>query len=1002
MRLAFSFSAALYCCSAFSPCSICTTTSRPSHSRRRSQGALFAAAASAAATPDDDESLWNGKSEPLAVSAGLIPRGGKHVSEDVVTKTHTFDVVIEAPLGISLRQTSEGVAVSGLKRGGGAEAAGCRVGDIVVATSATIGDAMWPKTTLAGVESALRSRLRLAKWTNGTTAASSSSAEGARSRVTLRLLRSFEDSETAMSLVRSAESVTESWDVSLKKPLGLTLRKLPEYRGVSVTSVRAGSARDDGRIKRGDRITMVSAGPFSKKSMAPCESVEDVIKAAAQREVVKLRMERQVSVGGFDRQSATTPSPSRPSKKTTTAKDESELVRAAAERRVALDVGKAILAYRELAENGLPATATVSLLLERCSTLCRTYSRLAETVPDSKAGQSLAVASLDALLDSALAGVPLSAKFVTNALTAYTFVGRADKAAALYERIVATKGVPGGANCQLATAAITAYRKLRRTDKAFDVVASQPEESPISRDPDSQLCNALLTASARASPPFKFNERGRTERLFDAMRRPGGVRDFFFGLRAAKSDIVFFNDASSKSPGRDRIGDEELSFDDGPVLADAVSYNVMVDYYARLKNPEAAERVMDEMREAGHVPDRVAYTALVKAYAETSRPDDAQSAFDDLADWLQSSGVGRHRVPDMAAWNTLVRSYSVAARWRDAATVVRRMRSCGIEPNLLTYTNLASGAMRAGQYRVALDAIEELDQAYVTKQQNQLLDEEAEDEEDDENLLNARRRARRVKPNVFAFTIKILAHAKLGDLSGAVGTLRRMRECNIAPNSRTVAALLEACLAADQPKAGQILAEEMRAVEGLKEDIVTKTLLLRCHLGAGDPDKARKLLREMEAVSKRQDRPNLVTYNAAIAGFARLGLFDDALAALESIIERYTPNKATWAALLVHETEGERINVDFVYRAIKTIAENSNAAVAEPVYEAFLVAAAETQSHEKCDDLASKRADGTLTLLSPTPDEDEPRLRRLEMAARGLGRKTNEGAPLATAPKKSG
>ena len=44
---------------------------------------------------------------------------------------------------------------------GGAHAAGCRAGDRVVATSATLGDAMWPKSSIAGVVSAVRSRLQL-------------------------------------------------------------------------------------------------------------------------------------------------------------------------------------------------------------------------------------------------------------------------------------------------------------------------------------------------------------------------------------------------------------------------------------------------------------------------------------------------------------------------------------------------------------------------------------------------------------------------------------------------------------------------------------------------------------------------------------------------------------------------------------------------------------------------------------------------------------------------
>ena len=108
------------------------------------------------------------------------------------------------------------------------------------------------------------------------------------------------------------------------------------------------------------------------------------------------------------------------------------------------------------------------------------------------------------------------------------------------------------------------------------------------------------------------------------------------------------------------------------------------------------------------------------------------------------------------------------------------------------------------------------------------------------------------------------------------------------------------------------LVEEMRA-SGVREDVVTSTLLLRCHLAAGEPAKASRLLDEMEASavdgavsavdgqrgkrSRRSTAPNLVTYNAALAGFAKLGAWGEALDALDRAAARFAPNRETWAAL---------------------------------------------------------------------------------------------------------
>lgn len=58
----------------------------------------------------------------------------------------------------TLEESFDGVVVSSVARGGLAWAAGVRAGDVLMATSATIGSKLWPKSTLDGVRSAISSR----------------------------------------------------------------------------------------------------------------------------------------------------------------------------------------------------------------------------------------------------------------------------------------------------------------------------------------------------------------------------------------------------------------------------------------------------------------------------------------------------------------------------------------------------------------------------------------------------------------------------------------------------------------------------------------------------------------------------------------------------------------------------------------------------------------------------------------------------------------------------
>ena len=56
------------------------------------------------------------------------------------------------------RDVFDGVVVSSVARGGLAWQAGVRAGDVLMGTSATLGNKLWPKSTLDGVRSAISSR----------------------------------------------------------------------------------------------------------------------------------------------------------------------------------------------------------------------------------------------------------------------------------------------------------------------------------------------------------------------------------------------------------------------------------------------------------------------------------------------------------------------------------------------------------------------------------------------------------------------------------------------------------------------------------------------------------------------------------------------------------------------------------------------------------------------------------------------------------------------------
>ena len=102
-----------------------------------------------------------------------------------------------------LTETFDGVVVSSVARGGLAWESGVRAGDVLTATSATLGDKLWPKSTLDGVRSAISSRKVIVPTMD----------------FEFRRLVQLED-DTMNSL---DEEVVQSFELALSRPIGINV-----------------------------------------------------------------------------------------------------------------------------------------------------------------------------------------------------------------------------------------------------------------------------------------------------------------------------------------------------------------------------------------------------------------------------------------------------------------------------------------------------------------------------------------------------------------------------------------------------------------------------------------------------------------------------------------------------------------------------------------------------------------------------------------------------------
>ena len=209
-----------------------------------------------------------------------------------------YEVVLARPIGMQLMERpGSGVAVSMVYQAGNAAGEGVQVGDIVLATSASIGPQMWEKSTVAGVESAIRTRV-----------------DG---KIRLRLRRGTQRPPTWDA------PLVWTYDVELGRPLGLVLRdRAGSGAGAGAGSPGAGagaqgaavievaevvagsSAASDGRVRAGDLLLATSAS--IGEQMWQKSTLEGVTSAISTRlainPTVRLQLQRSDRLGPWARE----------------------------------------------------------------------------------------------------------------------------------------------------------------------------------------------------------------------------------------------------------------------------------------------------------------------------------------------------------------------------------------------------------------------------------------------------------------------------------------------------------------------------------------------------------------------------------------------------------------------------------------------------------------------------------------------------------------------------
>ncbi len=315
--------------------------------------------------------------------------------------------------------------------------------------------------------------------------------------------------------------------------------------------------------------------------------------------------------------------------------------------------------------------------------------------------------------------------------------------------------------------------------------------------------------------------------------------------------------------------DELQASGDDRVRPCTVSYNILLDFYAKTAQVDKSEQLIDFMTEQGkngnnHVkPDIISYNAVLLVLSRSKRRGDLQNAVKLLES--MENGLAIAVKPDTVSYNTvmngLVRSsepHSIKKVHDICLSMEERYRNgtSKVCPNGITYNICIDAWSKSGQER-AVENVEEIL----------------------EKMINSEG----VNPDVFSFTSVISTIAKSGKADAperCESVINRMKELGVKPNRYTYNNLINCWSKSGRQdaaeKAERILINmtEMNDPD-VNPDSVTFSSVMNCWAQSGvkgSGERAERILDLMEDYSKsghKNLKPNKFAYGAVLNAYAK-------------------------------------------------------------------------------------------------------------------------------------
>ena len=289
-----------------------------------------------------------------------------------------------------------------------------------------------------------------------------------------------------------------------------------------------------------------------------------------------------------------------------------------------------------------------------------------------------------------------------------------------------------------------------------------------------------------------------------------------------------------------------------------VSFNIMVNGFARQKQPDKAFKMLLEMRKAKCKPDRITYTTLLKACVASGQMERAESLIEDMRQLeLQ---------PDRFCYNTILQGLARQQQWEQALQVLKDMEvQDRVRPDLFSYSHAISACVRAGKVRAAERTF------------NILLEQG-------------------IVPNVNIYSTMMAGYGSAGLFFEAQELMKEMQQRRVKPNEYTFTSLAEAFTNAGMTDEALKVYKKMDEA-GWSKDPIVQTLLVRILVMKNDFTQAFEVIEQINSgASERKKRANLViAWNAILEAAIKKGDREMCTKTLKAMFDKQVkPNRNTY------------------------------------------------------------------------------------------------------------